>query len=157
MFSFSGSLSSRLAIFHVTYPFVTLDGVIDSGYLIGGEAGGAPVNGFLTAPEGSIRRKIADKLIRPNKHTMLGRDEGMQKVLREKFAMLFTAEEIQYLSEDSCAYMEIPYDIETFKIGFGFPKQSHFINLFSYFIRKNIENGNLDRIRINWSKSGREM
>ena len=112
LFSFSGSLSSRLAIFHVTYPFVTLDGVINSGYLFGGEAGGATLLGFLEAPKGTIRREIADKLIRPNPHTMVpGLREGITKMLKEKYALLSTAEEIRYLSADACAFLEIPYNI----------------------------------------------
>ena len=39
VFCFSGSLSSKLAIFHVSYPFVDLVSLLESDYLIGGLAG----------------------------------------------------------------------------------------------------------------------
>ena len=157
LFSFSGSLSSQLAIFHVTYPFVTLDGVIGSGYLIGAQEGGATMNGFLLSPEGSIRREIADKLIKPNPHTMVsGLKEGIGKMLNDKrFALMSTSEEIRYLSNDACQFMEIPYDIDTYNVGFGFPKHFPFLDIFNYFISKNIENGNLKRIKTKWFKEAR--
>ena len=83
--AFFGSLSAQHAIFHVTYPFDNLDGIIDSGYLIG--SFGATLNGFLNAPKGSIRREIANKLIRPNPDTMVsGVKESMHLCAQqEKF------------------------------------------------------------------------
>ena len=46
--------------------------------------------------------------------------------------------------------MEIPYNIHAYKVGFGFPKMFPFIDIFNYFISKNIENGNLKIIKIKW-------
>ena len=158
VFSFSGSLSSRLAIFHVTLPFVTLDGVIDSGYLIGTKNGSAILNGFFQSPVGSIRREIAEKLIRKNPHTMVpGRKEGIEKMLKEKYALMATSQEIRYLSDDDCLFMEIPFNIHTYIVAFAFPKQFPFLDLFNYFITKNIDNGILQRIKIKWFGDGRSM
>ena len=77
LFCFSGSLSSRLAIFHWTFPFKTLEEVLASGYTIGA-AGGGDANIFLNAPAGSLRRKIADKNIEPYPPTKLGRAEAIK-------------------------------------------------------------------------------
>ena len=76
---FSGSISSRIAIFHWTFPFKTLEEVLARGYTIGGA--GAPINTFLNAPAGSLRRKIADKNVEPYTPTKLGRTQAIKEEL----------------------------------------------------------------------------
>ena len=87
LFCFSGSLSSRLAIFHWTFPFKTLEEVLDSGYTIG--AVGANANIFLFAPADSLRRKIADKNIEPYPPTKLGDAEAIKEELLKHFDKIF--------------------------------------------------------------------
>ena len=82
---FSGSISSRIAIFHWTFPFKTLEEVLVSGYTIGGA--GAPVNTFLNAPAGSLRRKIADKNVEPYPPTRLGRTQAIKVELLKKICL----------------------------------------------------------------------
>ena len=64
-----------------------------------------------------------------------------------------TSADVVHFGEDPCAFLEIPYNIDTYDIGFGFAKYSPYIDIFNYFIRKNIENGNINRITIKWTKS----
>ena len=153
LFSFSGSLSSRLAIFHVTYPFKTLDGVLESGFTIGGKRSAAELNSFFNAPPGSIRRRIAENLIEPHSPDNLGFLNALKKMLAGNYALMSNSADVAYVVEDACAFLEIPYDIETYDIGFGFAKYSPYIDIFNYFLKKNIENGNIDRIIIKWTKS----
>ena len=153
LFSFSGSLSSRLAIFHVTYPFKTLDGVLDSGFTIGGKRSAAELNSFFNAPAGSLRKMIAENLIEPHPPDNLGFLNAIKKMLAGNYALMSNSADVVYVVEDACALLEIPYDIETYDIGFGFANYSPYIDIFNYFIKKNIENGNIDRIKIKWTKS----
>ena len=83
LFCFSGSLSSRLAIFHWTFPFKTLEEVLASGYTI--DKAGGDANIFLNAPAGSLRRKIADKNIEPFPPTKLGHAEAIKEELLKHF------------------------------------------------------------------------
>ena len=147
--SFSGSLSSRLAIFHVTYPFKTLDGVLESGFTIGGEQSTAELDSFFNAPVGSIRKIIAENLIEPYPPDNLGFLNAIKKMLAGNYALMSTSADVVHFGEDTCAFLEIPYNIDTYDIGFGFAKYSPYIDIFNYFIKKNIKNGNINRVAIN--------
>ena len=150
--SFSSSLSSQLAVFHVSYPFKTLDGVLI------GTGKGTTLNSFLNAWEGSIRRKIADKIIRPNPRTIVsGFQEGIDKMMTEKYGFMSSAGQIRNSIKNGCSFMEIPYDLNNYDIAFGFPKQFPFSDLFNFFISKNFENGNLQRIKSKWLKRANKM
>ena len=81
-----------------------------------------------------------------------GAREGREMMLSGKYAFMATAEEINFLSNEECAVMEIPFDILGFKTAFGFPKTSPFIHIVNHFISKNQENGNLKRIQTKWFK-----
>ena len=56
-----------------------MEEVLVSGYTIGGA--GAPVNTFLNAPAGSLRRKIADKNVEPYPPTKMGRTQAIKEEL----------------------------------------------------------------------------
>ena len=106
VFSFSGSLSSRLAIFHVRIPFTNLEGLLESEYKVGGWRGAATILGFIEAKEGSVRRKIADKLI--ISETLVSKHEdGLEKMFEDNYAFLSKAEAVFYFANDKCAVMEI--------------------------------------------------
>ena len=156
VFSFSGSLSSRLAIFHVSYPFMSLEGVLESGFRVGGMQSSAEFNSFFNAPAGSIRRRIGENLIEPFPPNDLGLLNAIKKMLAGNYALVSTSSDIAFVLEDPCAFLEIPYDIETYDIGLGFAKYSPYIGIFNYFIKKNIESGNMERIKNKWKKTNSE-
>ena len=73
-------------------------------------------------------------------------------MMTEKYGFINSSGQIQNAVKDSCTIMEIPYNLNQYDIGFGFPKHFPFIDLFNYFISKNFENGNLKRIKEKWLK-----
>ena len=101
---------------------------------------------------GSIRRKVAEKLMLPNPHVFVkDTDEGLRKTLNEKYGLM-TKQAIISNSEEPCSYMKIPFNIDKYEIGFAFPMHSPFTDMINYFISKNIENGNFKRLHRNWQK-----
>ena len=74
-------------------------------------------------------------------------------MLAGNYALISTSSDIAFVLEDPCAFLEIPYDIETYDIGLGFAKHSPYIGVFNYFIKKNIESGNMERIKNKWRKT----
>ena len=107
----------------------------------------------MQAQKGSVRREVAEQKILPNRHVFLpSLENGFEKALIEKFGTLSSSAHLASSSNKPCAFMKIPYDIEVYDIGFGFPKESQFIHLFNYYLSKNLENGNIRRSIDNWTK-----
>ena len=66
--SFNATLTSYLAVFKLSLPFKTLGGIFDTEYTIGGISG-ATYDGFFMAPEGSVKRNIAERIMKENPDT----------------------------------------------------------------------------------------
>ena len=78
-----------------------------------------------------------------------------QRMFSEKYSILAYGETLMSLIEDRCSIVEIPYDVATYDVSLGLPNHSPYADIFNYFIKKNIENGNLDRIKTKWSKTAK--
>ena len=57
-------------------------------------------------------------------------------MMSEKYGFISSSGQIHNAVKDSCTIMEIPYNLNQYDIGFGFPKHFPFIDLFNYFISK---------------------
>ena len=90
--SFNATLTSYLAVFKVSLPFDNLEGIFASDFTIGGIRG-AIIDSFFTAPNGSVKKRIANEILSKNPDTELRNYEGAhEKILNEDFAFVYSVE-----------------------------------------------------------------
>ena len=81
--SFNATLTSYLTVFKLSLPFTSLEGILKTDYSIGAISGAA-YDGFLLAPEGSVKRRVAEQIMKPNPDTRLKTyEEAHHKMLNE--------------------------------------------------------------------------
>jgi hypothetical protein len=114
-----------------------------SGYKVG--AIGANLDDFLLAPVGSVKRAIGDEIILKHPDTKVETyEEAHKKMLNEKFGFVSGYNLVIKRNKDNCLFIDIPQDVKTFQVGFGFPKHFEYTALQA--IKQNLENGVIDRI-----------
>ena len=148
--SFNATLTSYLAVFKLSLPFLSLEGILETEYSIGGLSG-ATYDGFFLAPEGSIKRRVADQLMKPNPDTKLKTyEEAHNKILNERFAFIYSSQRMNGKNNDNCLFAKIPGDVGSFQVALGFPKKFIYASLLNQAIKQSNENGQMDRILKKW-------
>ena len=72
------------------------------------------------------------------------------KIATEKYAFVYNKDAMHEMNKDNCDFLEIPFDISTSRIGFGWNKHFPHRHMFNYFLKKMIESGQVDRLLRKW-------
>ena len=153
--SFNATLTSYLAVFKLSLPFKTLGGMFDTEYTIGGISG-ATYDGFFLAPEGSVKRNIAERIMKVNPDTKVENyEEAHNKMLNEEFSFVVSTKRMNARNKENCLFAQIPGDAGSFQVGFGFPKKFPYASLFNQAIKQSNENGQMNRILNKWTAKPR--
>ena len=122
LISFNATLTSYLAVFKLTFPFNDLAEILHTEYTFGG-LGNAIYDDIFQAPKGSEKRSIGDKLVEQSRNVILNTyDEAHALILKEKFAYVTAVEEMNVRNKDNCHFVQIPFQVQSFQIALGFPK-----------------------------------
>ena len=128
-------------------PFTTLEGILKTEYTVGGS--GASYDKFFLAPDGSIKRAIAEKRMNPDTKVETY-EEAITKTLNEKFAFITSTSQMYVKNKDNCLFIDIPYDVQAFQVALAYQKKFPYAPLFDHAIKKSKENGQIDRILSKW-------
>ena len=148
--SFNATLTSYLAVFKLSLPFTSLEGILDTDYSIGGLSG-ATYDGFFLAPKGSVKRRVAEEIMKPNPGTKLKTyEEAHNKILNERFAFIYSSQRMNGENKDNCLFAKIPGNVGSFQVALGFPKKFMYASLLNQAIKQSNENGQMNRILKKW-------
>ena len=148
--SLNATLTSHLAVFKLSLPFTNLEGILETDFTFGG-IGNAIYDDIFHAPLGSIKRKIADKIVDNNRNVKLETYEQAHKmILEENFAYVSSIKEMNAKNKENCLFVQIPHEIQSFQVALGYPKHFPYAALFDKVIRQTKENGQMDRILKKW-------
>ena len=147
--SYSAALMSFLTV-GASLPFKSLEEVLDSDYMIGSVNGSAILDVFLFAQTDSIHLKITEEKIKKDpKNIPSSIEEGLLKAKQERYAFVWTTDVVNRVNQDSCDFVEIPDEVSSGHLGFGWNKDLPHRHFFDFFINKMKETGQMKRIYTN--------
>ena len=132
-------------------PFNSLKDIFKTDYSLGSINGSANLDNFLLAPKGSIYKMLADEIILKDPTNMPTTfEEALLKTKHEKYAFVYNTDAMLEMNKNKCDFIEIPDDISTSSIGFGWNKNLPHRHIFDFFLKNMIERGQVDRILRKW-------
>ena len=154
--SYTAALMSYLTIGAVL-TFTSLEGILESAYTVSSVNGSAFLDMFLQAPPGSLHARIRSEIIlkdafgAPNSI-----EERLKRAKEENFVFVWAADVINGKNQENCDFVDIPDVVGSGDLGIGYSKGLPHRHIFSYFINKMKETGQLKRIIRKWLPKQRE-
>ena len=148
---FRGSFLSKLAIEIPSLEVDSLRDVLESdSFSIGTNPKSSQQNFFEFAPEGSVRRLIWERKMKPAYDAVMPKTlrEGMDKIgSSDRYAFFTNVDSIRILDGYPCSFQDVAgSESLRVRVGFGFPKNSSLKPLVDSYLTLLRENGAIDRI-----------
>ena len=142
------SIISHLSIILPTTPFDSLAGLLDSPYQIT-TLGDSYYEKFWLENEDEVIKNIADKKFEDKEASLkLTENEAVLQALSGPYALyLFHGVGVNLPEYMDCKLEDVALPITKLNLGFAFPKESPYRDIFNYGLQKMTESGDIDKIK----------